>query len=265
MTTHSGAGWRLHHGNALPLLLNEPDASVDAIITDPPYSSGGFTRGDRMGGTVNKYVVAATPGGAAALRPEFAGDNRDQRGYLAWCALWMAEALRIARPSASLLVFTDWRQLPTTTDAVQAGGWVWRGIVPWDKGEGVRPRRGGFSSQAEYVVWATSGPVNEAHEVYLPGVIKATVRQDDKHHITGKPTTLMERLVTIAPPGGTILDPFAGSGTTGVAALRHGRQFIGYELTDHYAAVTAERLRSEEDRPTMFAAGLTEAAELALD
>ena len=142
-----------------------PDAVVAAVITDPPYSSGGFTRGDRMASTTNKYVLTGTQ----IERPDFAGDNRDQRGYLKWCTLWLDECLRITRPGGSLLMFTDWRQLPTTTDAVQAGGWVWRGIVPWDKGDGTRPRRGGLRSQAEYVVWATAGAARTDVDECLPG------------------------------------------------------------------------------------------------
>lgn len=116
--------WTVIHGEALAALLDLPGACAAAVITDPPYSSGGFTRGDRMAATSNKYVMTAL-----TQRPEFAGDNRDQRGYLVWCTLWLDQALRVTMPGGSLLMFTDWRQLPTTIDAVQAGGWVWRGIV----------------------------------------------------------------------------------------------------------------------------------------
>ena len=61
------------------------------------------------------------------------------------------------------------------------------------------------------------------------------MRRSDKHHIAGKPTDLMRALVRIAWQGGTILDPFCGSGTTGVAAIAEGLDFIGYELIATYA------------------------------
>jgi site-specific DNA-methyltransferase (adenine-specific) len=261
------AEWNLVHGESLrqlDALAQLGDAIADAVITDPPYSSGGFTRGDRMGSAVNKYVQTGT----IIDRPDFAGDNRDQRGYLKWCALWLSEALRITKPGGSLLVFTDWRQLAITTDAVQAGGWVWRGIVPWDKGGGVRPRRGGFASQAEFVVWGTAGPLRDDYAECLPGWIHASdpaaepepgwlhfgVRQADKHHVTGKPTDLMRELVKIAPPGGLIVDPFAGSGTTGVAALLEGRRFLGVELTAEYSAVARARLEEAEATRPLFTA-----------
>ena len=218
-----------------------PDASVDAVITDPPYSSGGFTRGDRSLPPAMKYTM----NGTKIERPAFSGDNRDQRSFAYWCALWLGECLRVAKPGAPLCVFTDWRQLPTMTDAVQAGGWVWRGIVVWDKTEACRPAMGRFAAQCEYVVWGTAGPSRDDEDVgCLWGVIREPVRMADKHHVTGKPTAVMQRLVRICPPEGVVLDPFAGSGTTGVAALLERRRFAGVETTGDYISIAHERLRA---------------------
>jgi site-specific DNA-methyltransferase (adenine-specific) len=153
------------------------------------------------------------------------------------------ECLRVAKPGSPLCVFTDWRQLPTMTDAIQAGGWVWRGIVVWDKTEACRPAMGRFAAQCEYVVWGTAGPSNDDEDVgCLWGVIREPVRMADKHHVTGKPTAVMQRLVQICPPGGIVLDPFAGSGTTGVAALLEGRTFLGVEVAGEYARIASDRL-----------------------
>jgi site-specific DNA-methyltransferase (adenine-specific) len=232
-----------YQGEALSVLRSMPDASVDAIVTDPPYSSGGFTRGDRTGSTGKKYTLTGT----LVDRPEFAGDNRDQRSFGYWCALWLSECLRVAKPGAPICVFTDWRQLPTTTDALQAGGFVWRGVVVWDKTEACRPAMGRFAAQCEYVVWGTAGPSPDRVDVgCLGGVIREPVRVADKHHVTGKPTVVMQQLVRVCPPEGTVLDPFAGSGTTGVAALLEGRRFVGIEITEEYAAIARERLRATD-------------------
>lgn len=233
--------WEICHGEALALLRAVPSASVDAVITDEPYSSGGFTRGDRTRDTTTKYVFNDTK----IERPDFAGDNRDQRGFAYWCALWLAECLRVARPGSPICMFADWRQLPTVTDAIQAGGWVWRGIVPWDKTDACRPQMGRFRAQAEYVVWGTAGECLDLEEVgCLDGVIRHAVPRDDKFHICGKPTAVMQKVVRIARPGGIILDPFMGSGTTGVAALLEGRRFLGFELAIEYMAIARERLEA---------------------
>ena len=72
-----------------------------------------------------------------------------------WSVRWMEQALRLTRPGGWLMVFTDWRQLPLTSDALQIAGWTWRGIIPWDKTESCRPQMGLYRNQAEYVLTAT--------------------------------------------------------------------------------------------------------------
>lgn len=239
-------GFAVVQGDALAVLARLPSASVDAVITDPPYSSGGFTRGDRMAKPSTKYVKSTT-------FADFTGDNRDQRAYLAWCALWLSEALRVAKPGAPIAVFSDWRQLPTTTDALQAGGWVWRGLAVWDKTEGVRPRLGGFRAQAEFIAWGSAGAFEARDDVgALPGVFRVPVRQADRHHLTGKPTELMRQLVRVCPVGGLVLDPFAGSGTTAVAAVLEGRRCLGVEL----AAGNVEIARRRADEAAREARGV---------
>lgn len=243
--------WHVEQGEALAFLRSLPDACVDAVITDPPYSSGGAFRGDRMANTTMKYVQTGTQ----IKRPDFTGDNRDQHAYAYWCALWLSECARIAKPGAPICVFTDWRQLPTTTDAIQAGGWTWRGIVPWDKGEYTRPFMGRFRSQAEFIVWGSNGPMPFERGVgALPGAYTVPILQHDKHHITGKPTELMRKIISICAPRGVVLDPFAGSGSTGVACLRDGFRFVGSEMTEAYHAVAVERLAAESRGLSLSAA-----------
>lgn len=100
---HGRARWCVLRGEALSVLSCLPDECVDALITDPPYSSGGATRGDRMASTTTKYVTS----GQTLVRPDFLGDNRDQRSFMAWCTLWLAEALRVCRSGAPACVFSD--------------------------------------------------------------------------------------------------------------------------------------------------------------
>lgn len=229
----------LYGGEALAVLASLPSASVDAVITDPPYSSGGTFRGDRMADPQQKYVPTKE---VVNFHPTFGGDNRDQRSYSYWCALWLAECLRIAKPGAPLCLFTDWRQLPTTTDALQAGGWVWRGVVVWDKTPGARPNAGRFRQQAEFVVWGSAGPMPvDLTAPCLNGVFTHAPFRG-KEHIAGKPFRLMRDLVRICPSGGTILDPFMGSGTTGLAGIAEGCSFIGVDHDPHSQAKARERI-----------------------
>lgn len=284
----------LHGGDALDVLRRLPTGSADALITDPPYSSGGMFRGDRACDPTEKYQQSS------ALRKHmtFDGDVKDQRSWILWCREWLAECRRVLRPGSPFLVFVDWRQLPALTDAVQWADLVWRGTLSWDKGPASRcPGPGRFRHQCEYVVWGSAGPMPHRPEVgVLPGsytvpdgderlasVLAALERcpdvplarevaqairggavaladllppppeqlvggetipvlQRDKFHLTGKPTELMRRLVRVCSPGGTVLDPFMGSGTTGVAARELGYGFVGVERSPHHLRTAYRRI-----------------------
>lgn len=232
--------WTLHHGDALTTLRALPTNSIDAVITDPPYNSGAATITARTNDTARgKYVS----GDAQHDLPDFPGESRDQRGYLAWMALVLTECLRAARPGTPLLLFSDYRQVPINSDALQAAGWSWRGIIPWHKPT-ARPQIGGFRRSCEYVLWGTNGPIDAARNpVYLDGIVTGSQPRGTKRlHITQKPLEVMRELVRVCAPEGTVLDPFAGSGSTGAAALAEGRSFVGIELSSEYARVARDRL-----------------------
>jgi site-specific DNA-methyltransferase (adenine-specific) len=226
----------IYHGDCFDLLHDL--SGVDAVITDPPYSSGGAFRGDRTQATTIKYVNSDTQ----AYRPEFAGDNRDQRAFLAWSTMWLNAARRASRPGAVLCSFIDWRQLPTLSDAVQAGGWTWRNLATWWK-PGVRMVRGSFSMSAEYVIHATHGPTDADHDGAVQNVFRcAPVAGDDKGHIAEKPASVMHWVLSVVQPRSLVLDPFMGSGTTLRAAANLGHRSIGIEVDERYCEVAANRL-----------------------
>lgn len=119
----------LYNGDSLAILSNLPSDSIDAVLTDPPYSSGGASLSAKQADPASKYQQSGT----RRQYPPMLGDAKDQRSWTHWCMLWLAECWRISRDGAPLMVFTDWRQLPALTDALQGAGWRWLGIVPWDK------------------------------------------------------------------------------------------------------------------------------------
>jgi site-specific DNA-methyltransferase (adenine-specific) len=228
-------GITIYHGDCLDVL---PTLSGFAgVITDPPYSSGGAFRGDRTVSTVAKYVNSET----AAYRPEFAGDSRDQRSFLAWSMLWLNASRQACGPGASLCCFIDWRQLPTMTDAVQAGGWTWRNLATWWK-PGCRMQKGRFSASAEYVIYATHGPALDGNasrqNVFSCGVDR------DRQHIAQKPLEVMKWVTSVVPITGSrlILDPFMGSGRTLEAAKAVGFGAVGIESDERYCEIAAKRL-----------------------
>jgi site-specific DNA-methyltransferase (adenine-specific) len=229
----------MYNGDVLATLMSLPDNSVDAVLTDPPYCTGGTNTAARQQSPLTKYSSAEKK-----QYFDFTGDNKDQRSFLAWCTLWMSEAFRVTKPGGVCMVFSDWRQVPVTTDALQAGGWIWRNLVPWQKPT-CRPMMGEFKRECEYVLVGIKGKQNKEHKRCLPGLYRESIVSSSKRiHVTEKPVPLLEQLLQIVPEGGTVLDCFAGSGATGVACANTGRKFVGIELSPDYYTLAADRLRA---------------------
>ncbi len=228
----------LHRSNALDVLRGLPNASIDLVFTDPPYSSGGLHTGSRVQTPGKKYMIHAT----SERYTQFGHDNKDQRSWTFWCMTWLTEAYRATKDGGYLVCFTDWRQLPSLTDAIQGAGYIWRGVAVWDKTPGrTRPRAGGFSQQGEFMVWATKGAIPADSRVYLPGVFPERLPLP-KRHMTEKPLALARAVVRLVPPGAVVCDPFAGAGTFLVAAQEAGHQWIGCELEPAYHELAVRRL-----------------------
>ena len=227
----------LYNGDCRTFLSNYNGAQFDAVITDPPYASGGATLSERSASTSQKYTATKK----ACPFPDFMGDQMDSRSWLHMMADILALARVQCHDGAVLVVFCDWRQIPLLTDAVQWAGWQWRGTLVWDKLTS-RPQMGRFRQQAEYIVWGSNGDMPISRPVpCLPGVFQYGNPQR-RIHLTEKPLQLMRDVVKIVEPGGHLLDPFAGSGSTILAALLEGYSATGIEVSDAYASLAKERI-----------------------
>lgn len=229
----------LYQGDALAVLSTLERDSVDAVLTDPPYSSGGVTLVARQTDPAQKYQQSGTK----RQYPPMLGDAKDQRSWTMWCTLWLGECWRVARNGAPLMVFTDWRQLPALSDAVQAAGWAWRGIIAWDK-RSSRPQIGKFRQQCEYVLFASKGRFIAHTGACLPGMYSYPVISSQKVHLTSKPVALIEDLLAVTAPQASILDPFMGGGSVGEACIRTGRGYTGVELSPEYFEISCNRLKA---------------------
>lgn len=232
----------IFNGEALAVLRELPTGSVDHVVTDPPYSSGGMMRGDRAQAPSVKYQNSDVQ----VAYDDFSGDNRDQRSHCYWMALWLDECRRVSKPGSICAMFTDWRQLPTATDAIQSGGWVWRGISVWGKSI-ARPVPNRFSAQCEYVVWGTNGPrdMSDAkNATYADGMFVSPPPRN-RVHLTQKPVDVMRWVLSFAKPGDVVLDPFMGSGSTIEAAKQLGCKAIGIELDPQWCKHAHERSAQE--------------------
>jgi len=186
---------------------------VDAVITDPPYG----IRADK-----HNSKPPGDPNGWRHYGPE-----------IGWDSCRQAEAIR--------------RVTNMGVPAVVWGGNYYTDVLPpsmgwliWDKGQA------DFSLADVEMAWWSEWKA--ARRLLFP---RALAIKDGGHHPTQKPTQVMEWCVE-KMPNGTILDPFMGSGSTGVACMNLGRKFIGIEIEERYFQIACERIANAQRQQKLF-------------
>jgi DNA modification methylase len=208
----------LRHGDCLDVLRSIPAMSVDAVITDPPY--GINTKSDGMG-KLNPWA--------------------DLTNAAFWYREWIGECRRILKPNGCLWSCLNWRSLVTFQKASCDLGWPIESLLVWDK-DWIGPGgpRGLRPSYEMVALWAM--PEFAIADRGLPDVQRF---KWSGHKPTGhpaeKPVALMEWLIRHSGAQ-RIVDPFMGSGTTGVACVRLDREFIGIEVDDAHFAASSRRI-----------------------
>ena len=240
----------LLQGDCLKKFKEIPDNSVGMVLTDPPYSSGGLSLSDKQKTTSAKYTDLGFNG--ASRFPDFTGDNMDQLSFILFMREVLFSVKSKVKPGGIVGFFCDWRQIAASVTALQMGGYLYKGIVVWNKGNS-RNTPSRFRNDCEYFVWGTNGmrPVKWEHNIKTyPGCYNfPTVSSNHKHHQTEKSVDLLEKLIAIVPEGETVLDMFMGSGSTGVACVNTNRSFIGIELDENYFEIAKKRI--EEAQKTL--------------
>jgi DNA modification methylase len=121
-----------------------------------------------------------------------------------------------------------------------------RAFLIWDKGAGFKGR-----DFAECEMAWCSFDANARTFAYDP-LARGDYRAGNKQHKTQKPVQLMEWCLGFVPDARAVLDPFMGSGTTGVACVKLGRRFIGIEIDPGYFDIACDRIRKAYAQPDMF-------------
>jgi site-specific DNA-methyltransferase (adenine-specific) len=220
---------------------------IDAVVSDPPYSvSFSGVKFDR-------------PDGGGSRRYDFFPGDDDWRAMRA--AVLQSIKLLISGAPKTVVVWCGHRQYGHIVDMLECHGYSTRPLVWKKKCPPPAPPRAGFSSAVEMAVYG-----------YLPGrtfnsrrAIESNCYVADSYrhgqpgkedHPTQKPLSLIEWNVAILTDQcHTILDPFMGSGTTGVAAARLGRAFVGIEIEQRYFDVAVRRLERHHAQLALFAPG----------
>jgi len=217
-------------------LKNIPDNSVDVVITDPPYFLSMGHAGDKD--NAKKMMM---------------NSNRAFND-LAICAPFykqlFQEYRRVLKEDGHFYFFTDWRGYAFYFPLINAELPV-RNLIVWDKKSGP----GSYYSYAhEFIIFGTAAPklrnkggTNVLRMAAFSSGAKTT--NGEKVHPTQKPVEIIAKFIEDSTePGAVVLDTFMGSGTTAVACLRTGRNYIGFELDEKYHAIAQGRIAEEVDR-----------------
>jgi site-specific DNA-methyltransferase (adenine-specific) len=224
----------LYLGDCLDILPTL--GKVDAVITDPPYSSGGR----KQAGARGQYRKAAKVSEDVRTDEWFLGDNMGSDTYVRWQRQIARGCLDICVPGSPAYLFTDWRQYTNIVTAWETCLWTLRSVVVWDKAKG--GAMGSYwRNNHEWVCVFTKGKPRPLPHGSFFNTWKGVKPQGGKHP-TEKPLGLIKYLVESAPEGGVVFDPFMGSGTTGVACVEMGRRFIGIEINEKYFDIARKRI-----------------------
>ena len=215
---------QLHLGDCLEFMRGLPAGAVDAVVTDPPYGMGHNTNSARFTGGKNPETRR---GQGRSDWPKIAGDDKpfDPAPFLDFPAVILFGANHFAQ------------RLPIGTTLV----WVKRSDELF----------GSFLSDAE-LAWQKGGYGVYCYRKQFPPPSRMAENSGTVAHPTQKPIALMRWCIErVSQRGDTIFDPFMGSGTTGVAAVQLGRNFIGCEIDPGYFAIAKRRIEQVQAQPPL--------------
>lgn len=224
------AAWEVRQGDALEMMREIDTASVDAVVMDPPFTAAGGSTNGRTG-------------------------SADGQFFAHWLRAVFGEVRRVVRPDGCGFVFCDWRTIGILAGAISPLGERQRGEV-WEATQAIVWDRecfglgSPFRNSFEMIAFVRGPRWESALPKNIPNLIRCRWPYGrHEFHQAEKPVQLVRQLVDWAcPPGGLVLDPFCGSGTTLVAAVESGRRAIGYEIDPGVADVAIQRVTAASKR-----------------
>lgn len=226
---------RVHHCDALQLLAALPDASVDIVVTSPPYNADIHidTSGIMKG---SKWIEVFKDG------YDVHDDNMPEPKYQAWIASIVRESMRVSKGLTWVNHKTRYRDGVAIHPLSFMPFPLWSEVV-WDRGGSITLNSRRFAPSHEYVFGFGRPHYWKDKLNTLMSVWRIVPKHVDDGHPCPYPETLIERLIEAScPPDGTVFDPFGGSGTTAAVAQRLGRHYIIGDNSHRYCDMMRKRL-----------------------
>lgn len=222
---------QLYNRDSLQFMKEIPANSVDAIITDPPYN---ISRDNNF-----------TTMGRAGI--DFGEWDKDFD-----LTSWIKVAEPLLKKGGNIVIFNSWKNMTNITKSLEENGFEVKDLIRWKKTNAMpRNRDRRFITDYEVAVWAVKKggkwTFNRLSDTYeIPEIVGGLTPKSEKiegGHPTQKPIYVMKWLIErLTNEGDVVLDPFMGSGTTGVACKNLNRKFIGVELDENYYNIAYNRI-----------------------
>lgn len=230
----------LKQGNCFDYLNQIPSNSVDLVLTDPPYLISKKSNFDKGGAWNN-----ATDARCRKTPPKTEFGEWDKKEFDIDTAI--AECYRILKPSGSIIMFFDIWKMQELKEIMESHKFKQFRLCRWDKTNPVpvNSKLNYLSNTTEYFITAVKGGKPTFNSEYDKGIYTYPICSgaERTEHPTQKPLILIDELVKKhSNEGDLIIDPFMGSGTTGVSAKKFNRSFLGIELEENYFQIAKNRI-----------------------
>lgn len=235
-------------GDCLEVLKQFPYACIDLVVTDCPYKivSGGCT----TGAYGNKKGC-----GKCAKKWETAGQMNDNYDNLKSGKMfdnneitfsqWLPEMYRVLKDGSHCYIMINGRNLAELQVEAEKAGFKYQNLLVWNKGNSTPNRY--YLNACEFILMLRKGAAKSINDMGTKNILSVHNIIGNKNHPTEKPVELMKIMIANSSnKGDIVLDPFAGTGATCVAAKELGRDFIGIEINEKYANIAKERITKGE-------------------
>lgn len=219
--------YQLHNDDCLAVMKDIPDKSIDLLITDPPYRciSGG------------KPHLKSQPSGILSKNDGKIFEHNEINP-----ADYLPEFYRVLKDDTHFYIMTNTINIQSFLITAKNVGFKLHNILIWKKNNAT-PNRW-YMKNCEYILFFRKGKAKTINNVGTKQVLEVDNIIGNKTHPTEKPVELMQTFVeNSSNAGDVVLDPFMGSGSTGVACANTGRDFIGIELDKNYYKIASDRIK----------------------
>jgi site-specific DNA-methyltransferase (adenine-specific) len=232
----------LKMGDALEILKTIPSESIDCVVTDPPY----------------KIITGGDSNGKNSIRPKgILKGNRELMRTVPKFSEWLPELFRVLKDGTQNYVMVNSSNLLKMSNEIEKTGFKIQNFLVWQKNNCTPSQF--YMKNCEYTIFFRKGKSKYINDIGGSKTVHSFNNIiGNKVHPTEKPIELMEFYINNSTSeNDVVLDPFMGSGTTGVACKNLNRRFIGIEMQEDYFNIASERVgekrkEKEIEAPTLF-------------